>query len=68
MSYIALEVEGTKHCLSPTNGDKQQTVLITTLWEAKKQLALYSALTAYREHLIQRPVKASFFPAMTSTH
>ncbi|WP_206688747.1 hypothetical protein, partial [Streptococcus pseudopneumoniae] len=40
------------------------SILLPALWEAKKQLALHSALTAYREHLLQRPVKRSFFAGL----
>ncbi|MBH0335367.1 hypothetical protein BM86_07625, partial [Bacillus thuringiensis] len=54
-SYIALEVEGTKHCLHLSRGDKPPTLLLAALWEAEKELTFDSALTAYREPLIQRP-------------
>ncbi|RXW85490.1 hypothetical protein CYQ61_12825, partial [Enterococcus faecium] len=41
-----------------------QSILLPALSEAKKQLAQQSALTAYREHLFQRPVKRSFFAGL----
>ena len=66
MSYIALEVEVTKCSVIASKEDKPQTVLLPALWEAKKQLTLHSALTAYREHLSEMPVKRSFFPALDS--
>ena len=66
MSHIALEVEDTKRGVIAAKGDKPQTVLLPALWEANKQLALHSALTANQEHLSQSPVKRRFFPALIS--
>uniref|UniRef100_A0A914S616 Uncharacterized protein n=1 Tax=Parascaris equorum TaxID=6256 RepID=A0A914S616_PAREQ len=45
-----------------------QSIFLPALWEAKKQLALHSVLTAYREHLLQRPVKRSFFAGLIWTY
>ena len=45
-------------------GRQVPQVQIPALSAAKKQLALHSALTAYREHLLQRPVKRSFFAGL----
>ena len=66
MSYIALDVEVTKRWITASTGDKPQTVLLPALWEAKKLLLLLSALTAYREHHSDRPVKRSFFASLIS--
>ena len=46
-------------------GRQVPQVQLPALSAAKKQLALHSALTAYREHLFQRPVKRSFFAGLT---
>src|SRR3712207_157817 len=47
-------------------GDRPQSVWLPALWEAKKQVAPHSALTAYREHLLQRPGIRSCFPDLIS--
>ncbi|MGG6837459.1 UNVERIFIED_CONTAM: hypothetical protein KB577_11125, partial [Streptococcus canis] len=62
--YIALELKGTTCRLLSKGRVGPQSILLPALWEAKKQLALHSALTAYREHLLQRPVKRSFFAGL----
>ena len=66
VSYFALELQGTKSCLGSSRGDRPTQRLTSSSWEAKKQLALHSALTASREHLLYRPVKCSFIPALIS--
>ncbi|PIL05579.1 hypothetical protein P731_15150 [Listeria monocytogenes SHL014] len=38
--------------------------MLPAFQEGKKQLALPSALTAYREHLLPRPVKRSFLAGL----
>ncbi|MBH0334599.1 hypothetical protein BM86_03425, partial [Bacillus thuringiensis] len=45
--------------------DGPQSILLPALWEAKKLVALHSALTAYREHLLQGHVKRSVFAGLT---
>ncbi|WP_206696050.1 hypothetical protein, partial [Streptococcus pseudopneumoniae] len=62
--YFALELKGTTCSLLSKGRVGPQSILLPALWEAKKQLALHSALTAYREHLFQRPVKRSFFAGL----
>ena len=62
--YIALELKGTTCSLLSKGRVRPQSILLPALWEAKKQLALHSALAAYREHLFQRPVKRSFFTGL----
>ena len=62
--YIALELLGTKPCLVSRGEDRPQSSLLPALWEAKTQLARHSALTAYLKHLLQRPVKRSFFAGL----
>ena len=64
VSSIALELKGTTYRLLSKGRVGPQTILLPALWEAKKQLALHSALTLYREHLFQRPVKRSFFAGL----
>ena len=58
---IDLELKVTTYRLLKEGRGGTQSILLPALWEAKKQLALHSALTGYREHLLQRPVKRSFF-------
>ncbi|PWG19713.1 hypothetical protein DF279_16085, partial [Listeria monocytogenes] len=60
----ALELKGTTCRLLSKGRVGPHSILLPALWEAKKQLALHSALTAYREHLFQRPVKRSFFAGL----
>ncbi|MCY7168885.1 hypothetical protein MK528_11035, partial [Streptococcus gordonii] len=62
--YFALELKGTTCRLLSKGRVGPHSILLPALWEAKKQLALHSALTAYREHLFQRPVKRSFFAGL----
>ena len=62
--HIALELKGTTCSLLYKGRVGAQSILLPALWEAKKQLALHSALTAYREHLLQRPVKRSFIAGL----
>ena len=62
--YFALELQGTKCCHLSKGRVGTRSILLPALWEAKKQPALHSALTAYREHLFQRPVKRSFFAGL----
>ena len=62
--YIAIQLQGTKCCLLKKGADGPQSIFVPALLEAKKQIALHSALTAYREHLLQRPVKRSFFAGL----
>ena len=62
--FIDLELLRTRPCLVSKGGERPQSILLPALWEAKKQLALHSALTAYREHLLQRPVKRSSFAGL----
>ena len=64
VSYIALQLQGTKRCLLSQRRVGPQCILLPARWKAKKQLALHSALTAYREHLLERPVKRSFFAGL----
>ena len=45
-------------------GRQVPQVQLPALSAAKKQLALHRALTAYREHVLKRTVKRSFFPAL----
>ena len=59
--YIALELKGTTCSLLSKGRVGPQSILLPALWEAEKQLSLHSSLTAYREHLLQMPVKRSFF-------
>ena len=66
MLCIAVELQGKNSCLGSSRGDRRQSLWLPALWEAKEQLALHSALTAYWEHLLQRSVKRSFFPALIS--
>ena len=61
--YIALQLQGTT-CILSEGRVGPQIILLPALWEAKKQLTLHCALTAYREHLLQRPVKRSFFAGL----
>ena len=58
---IALELKGTTCSLLSKGRVGARSILLPALWEPKKHLALHSALTAYREHLFQKPVKRSFF-------
>ena len=62
--YIALEQKGTTSRLLSKGRVGPQSIFLPALWEAKKPLALHSALTAYWEHLFQRPVKRSFFAGL----
>ena len=62
--YIALELKGTTCGLNSKGRLGPESILLPALWEAKKQLDLHSVLTAYREHLLQRPVKRSFFAGL----
>ncbi|PIL05576.1 hypothetical protein P731_15135 [Listeria monocytogenes SHL014] len=39
-------------------------MLLPAVFEAKKQLALPGTLTAFREHLLRRPVKSSFLAGL----
>lgn len=55
MSYIALELQGTKSCLVSSSADRPQSVLITALSQGGKELAFPWALPAYLEPLMQRP-------------
>ena len=59
--HIALRLKATWCCLLSKGRVGPQRILLPALWEAKKQLALHSALTPYREHLLERPVKRSSF-------
>ena len=52
------------HCF--LKAGKPESILLPAGLEAKKQLTLHSALRAYREHLLQRPVKRTFFPSLIS--
>ena len=62
--FIALELQGTKPRLVSKGGVRSQSILLPALWEAKKQLALHSALTAYRDHHLQRTVTRSSFAGL----
>ena len=62
--HIALELKGTTCRLLNKGRVGPHSILLPALWEAKKQLALHSALTAYLEHLFQRPVKRSVFAGL----
>ncbi|MBG9498454.1 hypothetical protein ABE44_04670, partial [Bacillus thuringiensis] len=60
---IGLELPGPKVGLVCKGDERPQSILLPALREAKKHLALPSALTAYREHLLPRPVKRSLLVA-----
>ena len=62
--YIGLELKGTTRSLLSKGRVGPQSILLPSLWEAEKQLALQTSLTANREHLLQRPVKRSFFAGL----
>ena len=64
VSSIALELKGTTYRLLSKGRVGPHGILLPAIWEAKKQLALHSTLTAYREHLLQRPVKRSLFAGL----
>ena len=66
VSYMGLELQGTKSSLVSPRGDRPHSVGLPALWAAKKQLALHWCFTAYRERVLQRPVKRSFFPGLIS--
>ena len=62
--HMALELKGTTCRFLSEGRVGPHSILLPALWEAKKQLAMHSALTAYREHLLQRPVKRSSFAGL----
>ena len=62
--YIVVELKVTKCCLPSKGPEGPQSILPTGFWEAKRKFALHSALTAYQEHLLQRPLKRSFFAGL----
>ena len=62
--YIALELKGTTCSLLSKGRVGAQSILLPALWEAKKQLAQHSALTAYREHLVERLVTRRFYAGL----
>ena len=64
--HMALELKGTMCWLLSKGRVGPQSLLLPALWEAKKQLALRTSLTANREHLLQRPEKCSFFAGLIS--
>ena len=64
VSYIALELKGTMCSLLSNGRVGTQRILLPALWQAKKQLTPHTALTAYREHLLQRPLKRRFFAGL----
>ena len=64
MCHIALELKGTTCSLLPKERVGAQSIMLPALWEAEKQLALHTAIAAYQEHLLQRPVKRSFYAGL----
>ena len=58
--YIAVELKGSRPCLVSKVGERPQSILLPALWEAKKQLALHTALTAYWEHLLKKACQTQF--------
>ena len=66
VSYMGLELKGRKSSLVSSRAERPHIVRIPALWVAEKQLALHCCFTAYREHVLQRPVKRSFFPDLIS--
>ncbi len=62
--YMALQLNDTTCRFLSKVRVGPHSLLLPALWEVKEQLALHSALTAYREHLFQRPVKRSFFAGL----
>jgi len=66
VSYMGLELKGRKSSLVSSRAERPHSVRLPALWAAEKQLALHCCFTAYREHVLQRPVKRSFFPDLIS--
>ena len=66
VSYMGLELKGRKSSLVSSRAERPHSVRLPALWVAEKQLALHCCFTAYREHVLQRPVKRSFFPDLIS--
>ncbi|MBG9498430.1 hypothetical protein ABE44_04540 [Bacillus thuringiensis] len=62
--YFGLELPGPKGRLVSKGAESPQSILLPNLWEAKKQLALHSALTAYRQRDRERPVRRSFLEGL----
>ena len=64
LCYIALQMKGTPSRLLSIWQVSTQSILRPALWEAKKQLAFHTSLTANRDHLLQRPWKRSVFAGL----